>query len=336
MARKKKKPTKEVALGGVAEEKQLPLPVVYYPGHYGSFFSFAENENSEIYFCSCAKEAIKNCIRFTIESNDYLNKNNYPQNIFYNQIPKIISDELIRRNVDINERIINYFNFKDGICHECNKVTPSLSYCHPMYGGSFKRNYGWYIGKQSYEYGVGPVFCEILEDVCPGEVFSLLEDGKEAFLKRYNSLSGVDLMFAQRSSEFLKAARKIQKLIENEVRVKFGFKKVGEAWTAETLLYELVCQILPNEKLFRHYRPEFLGFLELDVFIPRLKLGIEYQGLQHFKPVKHWGGKNGLLRVQKRDKKKKKLCYENGIKLIYFYYNEELSKELVESKINPS
>ena len=92
-----------------------------------------------------------------------------------------------------------------------------------------------------------------------------------------------------------------------------------------------MCQIFPKEKVYRHYRPDYLEYLELDVFIPRLNIGIEYQGIQHFKPIDHWGGKESLARVIERDKKKKKLCLKNGVKLIYFYYYEELTmKEIGE------
>jgi len=242
--------------------------------------------------------------------------------------------ELIEQDANTGKNVINKLNFKNEICHECNKQTPTYSYCDPMYGGVFEQNFGWYINKQSFEYGVMPVSFKILEDICPDEVFSLLDVGKKEFLAKYSGLSETDLLMAQaRDSYFQKSSRKIRKIIENEVRVKFGFRKVGEAWATETLLYQLVCQIFPKEKIYRHYRPEFLEFLELDVFIPSLNIGIEYQGIQHFEPIEHWGGKASLEQVMERDKRKKRLCKKNGIKLVFLYYNEELSRELVENKI---
>lgn len=337
MARKRKS-TKEIAYqdGVVATENALPLPIVYYPGHYGAFLGFGESENSKIFFCSCAEKAIINCIRFKIECSESINAD--PQRNFIlskSKFPKQIVEDLINKNTNQVPTIIDHLNFKRDICHECNKVTPFYSYCHSMYGGVFEQNYGWYINKQSYDYGVMPVSFKILDDICPDEVFSLLDGGKNEFLQKYNGLSEIDLILAQaRDSYFQKSTRKIRKIIENEARVKFGFKKVGEAWATETLLYQLVCQLLPKEKIYRHYRPEFLEYLELDVFIPRLNVGIEYQGIQHFEPVEHWGGKESLMQVKERDKKKKNLCSINGIKLIYFYHYEELNRELVEKKIN--
>lgn len=334
---KKRKIKKEVAYhnGLVVIEENLPFPIVYYPGHYGTFFAFTKSGDSKIYFCSCAKTAILNYIRLRVDTNEINNSD--PQKnyiISKSDFPKRIIYDLTHAEINDVNSVFDSLSFKDDVCHECNKITPTLSYCVPMYGSVFVLNYGWYINKQSYEYGVRPISFNILEDICPDEIFEHLDGGKTAFFKKYNSMSVTDLILAQaNNSEFQKETRKIKKVIENEVRVKFGFKNVGEAWATETLLYHLVCQIFPTERVVRHYRPEFLEYLELDVFIPKLKIGIEYQGIQHFKPVDHWGGEKSFKQVVKRDARKKKLCLENDIKLIYFYHNEEISEELVKNKL---
>lgn len=353
---KKKQHNKEVAFqdGIVDIEPNLPFPYVFYPGHYGAFLGFAEKEKSQIHFCSCSRTAITNYIKFRIRYGERLNADNSRNFIlskakFPLSLTRSLMGECENSREDIQhevsdlmvtyknsaERIIDKLNFKEEICHECNKKTPRFSYCNPMYGGVFEQNYGWYINKQSYEYGVMPVAFKILEDICPDEVFSLLEISKAEYVKRYNHYSNTDLIIAKANdSDFQKITRKIRNVIENEVRVKFGFKKVGEAWANETLLYQVVCEIYPDFRIIRHYRPEFLNFLELDVYIPKLKLAFEYQGIQHFKPVDHWGGKKSLEQVRRRDSMKKSLCELNGIDLIYIYYYEEISKELLEEKIN--
>jgi len=352
---KRKQNNKEVAFqdGIISFESNLPLPYVYYSGHYGAFLSFSEKESSQIHFCSCSRNAIKNYIKFRIrygerlnadlERNFILSKAQFPLSIIkallqnHRDLRKDIID--VEKNLHVTykksaEEIINKLNFKDEICHECNKLTPNYCYCNPMYGGVFEQNYGWYINKQSYEYGVMPVAFKILEDICPDEVFSLLEISKKEYVEKYNHFSNTDLIMAKANdSDFQKITRKIRNVIENEVRVKFGFKKVGEAWAKETLLYQIVSEIYPDYRIIRHYRPEFLNFLELDVYIPKLKLAIEYQGIQHFEPIEHWGGKKSLEQVIHRDKIKKRLCEQNKIRLIYIYYYEEISKELLEDKI---
>lgn len=59
-----------------------------------------------------------------------------------------------------------------------------------------------------------------------------------------------------------------------------------------------------------------------------LKCLIEYQGIQHFKPIKHFGGINGLLDIQLKDKIKKTYCEDNSITLICINNLEEVYKKL--------
>lgn len=60
------------------------------------------------------------------------------------------------------------------------------------------------------------------------------------------------------------------------------------------------------------------GTLHLDFFLYEHNLAIECQGIQHFKPVEYFGGKEGLAQTKKRDRVKKHLCESNGIKMLYF------------------
>jgi hypothetical protein len=335
---KRKRHTKKGAFqdGITAMETNLPLPFVYYPRHYGAFLGFSKDESSEIHFCSCSRIAISNYISFKINYSQRLNAD--PERNFIlskAKFPQQVVKDLMRKTKKSGEELLNELNFKDEICHECNRQTPHFSYCNPMYGGVFEQNYGWYINKQSFEYGVMPVSFKILEDVCPEEVFSLLEISKREYAEEFNQLSKTELILTKvNDSHFRKLTTKMRNVIENEVRVKFGFKKVGEAWANETLLYQIVNEIFPDYRVIRHHRPEYLNYLELDVYIPKLNIAFEYQGIQHFEPVEHWGGKESLEQVKQRDKLKKRLCEENNITLIYMYYYEELSKELVEKKLN--
>lgn len=58
--------------------------------------------------------------------------------------------------------------------------------------------------------------------------------------------------------------------------------------------------------------------MTLDFYLPDYDIGIECQGRQHFVPVDAFGGKMGFEDTVTRDKTKKRLCEENGIKLLYF------------------
>ena len=63
---------------------------------------------------------------------------------------------------------------------------------------------------------------------------------------------------------------------------------------------------------------KWLKKLSLDFYLPDYNIAIECQGIQHFKPLKIFGGEEGFKSQIKRDELKKKLSEENGIKLLYF------------------
>jgi hypothetical protein len=64
----------------------------------------------------------------------------------------------------------------------------------------------------------------------------------------------------------------------------------------------------------------------------KLNIGIEVQGLQHFQPVKYWGGEENFEKVTQRDNKKKILCKENNVKLLYYSeLNIKLSNEIIKN-----
>lgn len=71
----------------------------------------------------------------------------------------------------------------------------------------------------------------------------------------------------------------------------------------------------------------------LDIFIPSLSIGIEYQGIQHYEPVEIFGGEEGFKGVVERDSRKRQLCADNGVELIYWRYDEPVSSDVLKEKI---
>lgn len=120
---------------------------------------------------------------------------------------------------------------------------------------------------------------------------------------------------------------------ENILREEYGVAKIGEGWVSETMMFKIVEDIFNTHKCIRHCRPDFLEGLEIDIFIPELKIGFEYNGVQHYKPVSHWGGEESFRRQQDRDKRKKELCKQNNVELIIIKYDEQLSRNLILNKI---
>lgn len=62
--------------------------------------------------------------------------------------------------------------------------------------------------------------------------------------------------------------------------------------------------------------------LPFDFYIPSKNIAIEYDGIQHFKPVKFFGGEKELKLRQKLDKIKDMYCEKNNIYLIRIPYTE--------------
>lgn len=263
--------------------------------------------------------------------------------------------------------------FRAKLCHRCNLIFPTRAYCHPMYGGRAQQQFGWYINQEYLRYGVAPIGYFYLPDVCPDDLICLIRKWKEAKAvhEDYDEHMDARIIEAETNTDassltlsdmpepppggsaekdlrgyyvvearkealrnIHRANRALEKRMENAVREAFGLKKIGEQWLSETLLYKFVCALFPGHEVIFHSQPKFLNGLELDIFVPHLDLGIEYQGQQHFHSVKHWGGEKALEDLVVRDKVKKELCMEHGVHLVYVNYYDPLNKDFVESAID--
>ena len=69
------------------------------------------------------------------------------------------------------------------------------------------------------------------------------------------------------------------------------------------------------------------------IYICGLKTAIEYQGKQHFEPVEYFGGKENFQAQQARDKLKAEKSKENGVKLVYINYWEDITPELIRKRV---
>ena len=120
---------------------------------------------------------------------------------------------------------------------------------------------------------------------------------------------------------------------ENERRKEFGLPLVGEKYYSETKLFIYLFSLFRDEEIIRHNR-SVLNSLELDIYLPNRRLAFEYQGYQHYiYPNYFHKTREDFQSQQSRDRKKDELCKKLNIQLIIFKYNEELSLQLVLSKL---
>ena len=108
----------------------------------------------------------------------------------------------------------------------------------------------------------------------------------------------------------------ITRPLQNDFRVSKGLPKIGEGWISETELFYLLKDNLQKEEIIHHGKPKWLGRQHVDIWFPKRKIGIEYQGIQHDKPIEYFGGEEGFVKGKERDKRKKKLFEENKSVLI--------------------
>lgn len=307
--------------------EDVPLPIVFYPDYYGAFFGFAKDIGEKIYFCECERTAIANYIqlRTLFPLKHYSGSKTYPLGSDY--FPMTVAELSTKRSDDP----LSLFGFMSNICFRCNHKTPEIPYCDRMYGSGFKLTHGWYVNQKYFEFGIDPYQInsdKILREYCPPDLYHNIQCLEE--LRRQEEIRPNDI---ELTNEIKIYEKEISDFIKNAVRVESGFKPKEDIWVNETLLYNIIKGLYPKHKIIRHYRPTWLEGLELDIFIPELKLAFEYQGIQHFEPVEHWGGNAQLKKQQKNDAKKLSICNKLNVNLIYFYYYDELTSELVGKRI---
>ena len=101
----------------------------------------------------------------------------------------------------------------------------------------------------------------------------------------------------------------------------------------ESVLEREIITFLNNEGIEYEYRyhSEWLENLELDFYLPKFNIAIECQGLQHFEPIKHFGGVDRFIKQIENDRIKLEKCNEKKIPLLYF---SNLKKENMITSLN--
>jgi len=106
----------------------------------------------------------------------------------------------------------------------------------------------------------------------------------------------------------------------------------GELYISE-ILNKYNIKYEKQYKLFHEkYAP--ISPLKADFYLPDKNIIIEYNGIQHYKPFKHFGGKEGLKENKERDNRKKLICIDYKIKLIKIHYKYNTYKKIEEKLKN--
>jgi len=99
-------------------------------------------------------------------------------------------------------------------------------------------------------------------------------------------------------------------------------------------LLTIVRTIFPNQRIVLEHNVAETGALFLDIYLPQLGVAFEFDGEQHFTYSEHFHGSLDAFRAsKKRDALKTARCHHLGISLVRVRYDEEMTKDLVLSKL---
>lgn len=224
------------------------------------------------------------------------------------------------------------------MCRNTGKLftcTCFKDYIYSWYWDFYRFTHG---NHNPYDLNYNPYNIEFVEGICsictgekPKPIYQF--SGISSFLKRYMPYYELYVR-SKYNKDYISSTTTDGRKIENEVRAFFKYPLIGEKWKSETLLYKNICLLFPNINVIFHYRGKEMNGLEIDIFLPSIKLGIEYQGEQHFNPIACWGGEEGFKKTLLHDEHKKNLCKNYNYKLIYFTYKDSLSIEHIKKKLN--
>ena len=69
------------------------------------------------------------------------------------------------------------------------------------------------------------------------------------------------------------------------------------------------------------------SFSYIDFYLPEYKIGVEYQGRQHFGPISHFGGEESYQKQSGRDLSKYERCKEHGIQIFYISFEKKIPED---------
>jgi len=329
----------------------LPFPIVHYPGSYGTWILFQESEQSQPVFCACQREAALGFLR--INAQHLFHRLARGQTLVDFFIPPDL-----RSFSQLRASTIEEFSalplFRAAVCHVCNRRVPSIRWSNLAEHSIFIQHLGWYFHYALFAAGVSP-FGDLLLGGTDNEVAALVEvnpsDGRRrirqllvgqalghgALDRAPSKFGGCNPGLVEARAVHQKLRRqqhRINRLIEERLRRSLGFPPHGKTGGSEILLRWIVSGLFPGHEIIFRARPGFLRGLELDIYLPELRLGIEYQGEPHYEAFEHLGGERHLRSVQSRDDRKAKLCRKADVDLTYVTVADKLTEDFIKSKLS--
>ena len=336
----------------------LPFPVCH-AGYV--FMAYAEAPGSPPHLCECARSAVGHYIHSELAKKKTdarqgrplpLGRHNFVIGFGF---PAALRDWLWLETTN-NEAVFEKIRFRANLCHRCHKAVPPF---REMESDSFfEKVFRRIIYHDLYTAGfnfVGaalPHVETILQKELLPEDYSQLVEEERRLSAAFYAAPAISPLVApvgywrerhQAGEEFHRVSRRVRAVhqtvkdfVEERLREHYAFPKFKVRLQRETVLYLNLRTIYRHENIERHARPSFLGGLELDIWIPDLRVGVEFQGAQHLTAFDYLGGDAGLQKTQERDQRKVKLCALHGVKLVHFFEDDDLNESAIATKMTTS
>lgn len=118
------------------------------------------------------------------------------------------------------------------------------------------------------------------------------------------------------------------KQIEQELIMK---NEMPTKWKSEQEMFRVIKNQFSDAII--HYSEAWISPQHLDVYVPSIQCGFEYQGTQHFRSIENFGGKKSFRKRKQLDNRKRQICLDNDVHLIEWHYTEPITKMVLLQKL---
>lgn len=333
----------------------LPLPVC----HVGfAFLAYADDPNAAAFLCECSRRAVGNYVNSSLAEKRERRRMGGPMPqgrydcVIDGFFPRVLGEEFWGRGIK-NEDVLGNLRFIPNVCHRCCRAVPP--YENIEAASYFERVFRRILYRDLYDMGfdfighpLPHLSTEFHTHLLPDDFTEIMERHKKMSEIYYgqpapamNAPAGTWRDRHLLHQEVARSHREVQRIRKSvcdhaaeKLREHYQFPRFKKWLQRETVLFLNLRSIFRSQEVIRHAKPAFLGGLELDIWIPNERLGVEFQGAQHLQPMEHFGGDVAFQKVQERDARKMKLCQRNGVRLVYFFETDDLNEASVLQRLN--
>ena len=147
----------------------------------------------------------------------------------------------------------------------------------------------------------------------------------QEYINSYNEQHGYSSEIS--NSVLSRIIKNEKKRLQNKIDIIYSVvvseNRVPVKWTNEYHLFSIISSLV--EDAVYQYKANWLGNQSLDIYLTNNRVGIEYQGKQHYEAVEYFGGKDALVNNRERDRKKREICIANNVKLLEWPYTDTVN-----------